>query len=80
VSLAELLDVDAARVPRASANAVRYCEARWHEKGCPREPDALAGFLDGVLKFCVEVGYRYPKVFLLRLKQLQRGEWRPGDP
>ena len=44
-------------------------------KGEPTEPIALGEFLDSALKFCAQMEYPYPKVFLLRLKQLQRGEW-----
>jgi hypothetical protein len=31
--------------------------------------------LDAAIKFCGENGVLYPKVLLLRLKQLQRGDW-----
>ena len=75
--LLDILEVDSGRVPHNTSRALVYLCAAWIERGRPMEAGALADFLDDKLKFCTDVGFRYPKVFLLRLKQLQRGEWGP---
>jgi hypothetical protein len=75
--LCEVLQVNQKKLPLKSVLAVKYLERRWVEKGCPREAQALQEFLDEAITFCPTVGYIYPKVFLLRLKELQRGKWSP---
>lgn len=77
MNLLEVLRVDRRKLPHDTAQAALYCETCWAECGRPLRPPDLAEFLDGALKSCAKQGLRYPKVFLLRLKQLQRGEWPP---
>jgi hypothetical protein len=77
MDLLDVLEVNRDRLPAKSGRAVAYCQARWVEKGKPTERMALADLLDKALKFCAEVELQYPRVFLLRLKQLQRGKWSP---
>jgi len=77
VNLLEVLEVEQDKLPHQTRRAAYYCAERWVEAGKPTEPAALADFLDGALKFCQEVEFRYPKILLKRLKQLQRGEWMP---
>jgi hypothetical protein len=77
VNLVELLRVDQERLPRDTTRAVLYCERYWAECGRPLLPQDLAEFLDAAMTSCAKQRLRYPKVFLLRLKQLQRGEWPP---
>ena len=69
----ELLEVNRDRLPKRTQEAVNYMERRWLEAGSPSEAKGLTEFLDRALKFCTEVEFHYPRVFLLRLKQLQRG-------
>ncbi|MBZ5561142.1 MAG: hypothetical protein LAP13_01835 [Acidobacteriia bacterium] len=71
----ELLEVDREKLPRHTAEAADKCEEQWEECGRPTNPQRLARFLSDALRSCTEEGLRYPKVLLLRLKQLQRGEW-----
>jgi hypothetical protein len=78
MDLLELLEVDRNRIPRCTEGAVKYLDRSWTAAGRPTEPDRLAEFLDRGLKFCPTVGWRYPKVMLLRLKQLQRRQWAPA--
>jgi hypothetical protein len=77
MDLIELLEVNRDRLPTGTQKAVVYCERAWEEAGqpCTREP--LAEFLDRTLRFCAQVEFRYPKIFLKRLKELQRGQWSP---
>jgi hypothetical protein len=78
--LLRLLEVDGDRIPNKCAAAVKYMQGRWEELGSPTEPKDLEEFLDKMLRFCPTVGYVYPKIYLKRLKQLQRGEWEPTVP
>jgi hypothetical protein len=71
--------IDATRLPQATRQAAEYAALRWREQGRPRDAKALEKFLDDLIRFCPTVGFRYPKVFLKRLKQLQRGERRPRE-
>jgi hypothetical protein len=73
----EVLEIDSTRLRQAERPAADYCALRWQELGRPRDAEALGKFLDDVISFCPTVGLRYPKVLLKRLKQVQRGEWRP---
>jgi len=77
MDLLDLLEVNKDRLPSDTQRAASYIERAWLEARRPTEPEALAHFLDGRLRFCSENGFRYPRVLLLRLKQLQRGEWSP---
>lgn len=80
MTLLELLEANTDRLPARAGRAIDFLERSWAEKGRPLEPDALRKVLDSGLKFCSEVELHYPKFFLLRLKQLQRGEWQPRAP
>jgi len=77
MDLLELLEANRDRLPGGTERAVKYIERRWVESNQPCERKALADFLDQALKFCKEQELRYPRVYLLRLKQLQRDEWTP---
>jgi hypothetical protein len=77
VEFLDLLEINRDRVPSRSKQAVRYIERQWLEAGQPSEGEALEEFLDRALEFCSSVELHYPSVLLLRLKQLQRGEWWP---
>ncbi len=77
MELLGLLEVNEDRLPHRTYPAVKYCERRWEELGRPTERAALIEFLDHALKFCPDVGFHYPKIFLKRLKQLQRNQWSP---
>jgi hypothetical protein len=76
--LNELLQVDEAHLPANTLAAVRYMDRRWGEMGRPQRKDAIIRLLDGGLRFCKEQGMRYPKIYLRRLKELQRGDWLLG--
>jgi hypothetical protein len=78
LGLLELLEVNRERIPWKAEKPTDFVERCWQEAGRPTEPKPLEAFLDQVLKRCGVVGYRYPKVLLLRLKQLQRGDWAPS--
>jgi hypothetical protein len=75
MTLAETLGIDETRIPPSCHFALAYAERRWQELGSPTDVEALAKMLDTAIRFCADNELRYPKVLLLRLKQLQRGEW-----
>jgi hypothetical protein len=77
MDLLEVLEVGHDRLPRRTARAVAYLQRAWEQAGQPTKPEALTDFLDSRLRFCTQQELQYPKVFLLRLKQLQRSEWFP---
>ena len=75
--LLELLEINGELIPRKSLRCAGYFQRRWMEVGTPTEAGSLIDFLDSTIDFCKREELTYPKVFLLRLKQLQRGEWAP---
>ena len=77
MDLLRLLGVNPRKLPPDAAEAVHFCRAVWEEYNNTCDSVSLKGFLDDALSRCAGIGLRHPKVFLLRLKQLQRGEWRP---
>lgn len=77
MSLVELLEVDLSKLPAKCARAIGYIEKEWAAQGKPTATDPLVKFLDRALRFCPTVGFVYPKIFLKRLKQLQRRDWAP---
>lgn len=64
--------------------ALDYCEKRWQQEGCPTERWQMFNFLEKMFRELKEQG-GYPKVLLLRKKQIQRREYTiplpaaPGD-
>ena len=52
--------------------AIAYCERRWLEEGRPTKRWQLVNFLEKMLKELVATGLGYPKVLLLRKKEIQR--------
>jgi hypothetical protein len=61
--------------------ALDYCERRWKEEGCPTERWQVINFLERMLRELRDQG-GYPKVLLLRKKEIQRREFtiqKPGE-
>jgi hypothetical protein len=79
VTLWQVLDVDERCIPPACRVAALKIPWWWAEHGRPAGRIALSVFLHGAINRCAQEGVRYPKVVLLRLKQMQRGEWKPVD-
>ena len=79
VTLWQVLDVDERCIPLECRVAMLKIPYWWNECGRPAGKVSLSVFLHHVLNRCVQDGIRYPKVVLKRLKQMQRGEWKPGD-
>jgi len=75
MTLTQILAIDETRIPPSCQLGLAYVERRWQELGSPTGVEALRDMLDKALRFCADNELRYPKVLLLRLKQLERGEW-----
>jgi hypothetical protein len=73
--LFEILDVERERLRNREKQGARLAELRYEEAGSPQGSGELVEFLDATLKFLKSVDIRYPKVFLLRLRQIRRGEF-----
>jgi hypothetical protein len=61
--------------------ALDYCEKRWKEEGCPTERWQVINFLEKMLRELKDHG-GYPKVLLLRKKEIQRKQFtiqKPGE-
>jgi hypothetical protein len=76
--LLEVLEINPEKLPKRCTRAVNVVRGQRVERGQPVYGTVLAEFLDQAIDFCKQMELVYPKVLLLRLKQLQRGEWRPA--
>jgi hypothetical protein len=77
MDLLQVLDVEQHWLPEETLPAVEYCQERWEKVGRPIDRPWLIIFLNNSIKYCVSAELTYPKIFLKRLKQLQRNEWIP---
>jgi hypothetical protein len=62
--------------------ALDYCEKRWQQEGRPTERWQLINFIERMLQELKANGIGYPKVLLLRKKELQRNTFtiqQPGE-
>jgi len=60
--------------------ALAYCEKRWQQDGRPTKRWELVNFLERMLQELKTSGTGYPKVLLLRKKQIQRRTFIPAEP
>lgn len=79
VSLWQLLEVNEECIPVCCRAGAFRIALWWVEAKRPGGKTALSCFLHSALNRCKRDGVRYPKVALLRLKQMQRGEWGPAE-
>jgi len=75
--LFEVLDVDRERLRNKEKRGARLAELRYEEAGHPQDSGEIVEFLDATLKFSEREGIVYPKVLLLRLRQIRRGQFMP---
>jgi|SRR5215470_14563103 len=52
--------------------ALAYCEKRWQEEGRPATRWEMVNFIERMLQELQQNGIGYPKVLLLRKKEMQR--------
>jgi len=77
MTLTETLQLKERYLQIEDLRALDYCERRWKEQGCPTERWPLINFLERMLQELKNNGIGYPKVLLLRKKEIQRRTFRP---
>jgi hypothetical protein len=76
-TLTELLDIEWKFMTDVDDRGLRIAEQLFQSYGSPTEPRALLDVLEKILLRMQDEGIPYPKILLLRKKQLQRKEWQP---
>jgi|SRR6516225_11694780 hypothetical protein len=82
MTLTETLRLETRYLDYDDLRAVQYCEKRWQEEGRPTERWRIINFLEKMLRELKEHFGAYPKVLLLRKKELQRRTFtipQPGE-
>ena len=80
MTLTESLQLKEKYLQYDDLRAFDYCEKRWREEGRPKERWRLINFLEKMLQELKETFGVYPKVLLLRKKEIQRGTYAiPGE-
>jgi hypothetical protein len=74
MTLTEALGIKERFLKFEDMRAMDYAEKRWKEAGEPTERWAIINFLERMLRELKERG-GYPKVLLLRKKEIQRGTY-----
>jgi hypothetical protein len=83
MTLTETLQLKEKYLQWEDLRALDYCEKRWQQHGCPTERWQIINFLERMLRELQANGTGYPKVLLLRKKEIQRGAFtieQPGNP
>lgn len=81
MTLTETLQIKEKFLRYDDLRAIDYCEKRWLEEGRPTERWQIINFLEKMLRELKDHG-GYPKVLLLRKKELQRRTFtisKPGE-
>ncbi len=82
MTLTETLHLKERFLKFVDLRALAYCEERWQEAGCPGERWELINFLERMLQELKAARLGYPKVLLLRKKEIQRRTFtiqKPGE-
>jgi hypothetical protein len=77
MTLTQTLQINDCYLHLQDIRAMEYCEKRWQEEGCPLERWPLLNFIEKMLRELVANGIGYPRVLLLRKKEIQRGQFKP---
>ena len=78
MTLTSLLGVKLDWIREEDLKALELAERIWIEYGQPRDTLKLAEVIEESITRCARNGLWYPPIFLLRKKQLLRGEWSAG--
>jgi len=81
MTLTQILQITEKYLQYDDLRALDYCEKRWKEEGSPKERWQVINFLEKMLQELKDYG-GYPKVLLLRKKELQRQTYtipQPGE-
>jgi hypothetical protein len=79
MTLTETLQIKERFLKFEDMRALDYVERRWKEEGCPTERWQLINFLEKMLRELRDRG-GYPKVLLLRKKEIQRRTYTIPQP
>ena len=79
MTLTETLQLKERYLQYDDLRALDYCEKRWREEGYPTERWQVINFLENMLRELKEHG-GYPKVLLLRKKEIQRRTYTIPQP
>jgi hypothetical protein len=77
MTLTSFLEIDKNLLPYEDERGMRMAEHIWQEQGSPCDHGSLLRVLEVILQRLPAEGIYYPKVILLRKKQMQRGQWTP---
>src|SRR5258708_1345865 len=79
MTLSETLQLKERFLKFDDLRALDYCEKRWREEGRPTERWQVINFLEKMLHELKDQG-GYPKVLLLRKKEIQRQQFTVRQP
>src|SRR5215470_3582728 len=80
MTLTETLLVEEKYLKFEDMRAFDYCERRWKEAGYPTERWQMINFLEKMLRELLKDHGGYPKVLLLRKKEIQRQQFTIRRP
>ena len=73
MTLTQTLRIEERYLQFQDLNAMAYCEKRWQQEGRPGARWEMISFIERMLQELKQNGIGYPKVLLLRKKEIQRG-------
>jgi hypothetical protein len=80
MTLTETLQLKEKYLQWEDLRALDYCEKRWKQDGAPTERWQIINFLERMLRELKANGTGYPKVLLLRKKEIQRRTFTIEQP
>lgn len=80
MTLTRILRIEERYLKYEDLRALAYCEKRWQQEGFPIKRWDLVNFIERMLKELQDSGVGYPKVLLLRKKEIQRRAFTLEEP
>lgn len=80
MTLTETLQLKERFLKFEDLRALDYCEKRWLEENRPIKRWEMFNFIEKMLQELKANGIGYPKILLLRKKEIQRGEFTLSSP
>ncbi len=77
MSLTHVLEINRDLLDDEELHGLDFAEHLYALRGCPKESRQLCEALEEILVWSVRQGLIYPRILLLRKKQLERGTWAP---
>ena len=72
MTLTRILRIEVRYLQFDDLRAMAYCEKRWQQEGSPATKWDMVNFIERMLQGLQHNGMGYPKVLLLRKKEIQR--------